>query len=94
MVLVSMQIFNDREEVISYISSLQPVLGRGEFLDFGQNYQIVLDYAHTTNGILNILQTLKRRKHHRIITVIGSAGGREKEKRGSISCGSSSICLD
>jgi len=74
----------DREEVISYISSLQPVLGRGEFLDFGQNYQIVLDYAHTTNGILNILQTLKRRKHHRIITVIGSAGGREKEKRGSM----------
>ena len=74
----------DVEKVISFITSLKTVLGRSEFLEFGQDYKIVLDYAHTTNGICNILETLQRMNHKRIITVIGSAGGREKEKRSSM----------
>lgn len=72
----------DIEKVISNIAKLAMIPGRGEFLDFGQEYSIVLDYAHTTNGIKNILDSLQRLKSNRIITVIGSAGGREKEKRG------------
>lgn len=55
--------------------------GRGERLNFGQKYTIILDYAHTTNGIKNILSTLAVQKNSRIISVTGSAGGREKEKR-------------
>jgi len=74
----------DLTKVIDAISSLQVIAGRGEFLDFGQKYKIVLDYAHTVNGIDNILSTLQAIPHHKIITVMGSAGGREKEKRGSM----------
>lgn len=74
----------DLNKVISLIREIKPILGRGEFLDFGQNYKIVLDYAHTVNGIDNILSTLNLIEHKRVITVIGSAGGREKEKRGSM----------
>ena len=64
------------------ISKLKPVKGRGELLDFGQDYTIVLDYAHTTNGILKILETYK--DYDKVITVTGCAGGREKEKRSII----------
>lgn len=64
------------------ISKLKPVKGRGELLDFGQDFTIVLDYAHTTNGILKILETYK--DYGQIITVTGCAGGREKEKRSVI----------
>ncbi len=74
----------DLKKVISVISKLEPIMGRCEFLDFGQKYKIVLDYAHTANGIDNILSTLHSICHQKIITVMGSAGGREKEKRASM----------
>lgn len=64
------------------ISKLSPIKGRGEFLDFGQNYDIVLDYAHTVNGISSILDTFQ--DYSNIIVVTGSAGGREVEKRSVI----------
>ena len=70
-------------KVIKYITKLKPISGRGEFLNFGQNYKIILDYAHTENGILNLVESIKKYKQ-RIIVVTGSAGGREKEKRSRI----------
>lgn len=63
------------------IKTLPPVSGRGEFLEFGQDYTIVLDYAHTIHGIESILDTFSNK---RVITVTGCAGGREKEKRRTI----------
>lgn len=69
------------KDIIKQIESIKPIPGRGERLSFGQSYTIVLDYAHTTNGIKNILSTLSVNKKSRIISVTGSAGGREKEKR-------------
>lgn len=68
------------ENIIEEISNLL-IPGRGEVLDFGQDYTIVLDYAHTSNGIKNILSALSADKKARIISITGSAGGREKEKR-------------
>lgn len=69
------------DEIISRISNIKTPVGRCEFLDFGTNYKIVLDYAHTPNGLSSILDYLNKIKKNRIITVTGSAGGREKEKR-------------
>lgn len=71
-------------DVISKVSLLHPVLGRGERLSFGQDYTILLDYAHTANAIHQILTCVSTNKTGRIITVLGSAGGREKEKRGKM----------
>lgn len=68
--------------IIDAIKNLKPILGRRESLDFGQDYEIILDYAHTFNGIKNILDSVKDYK--KIITLTGAAGGREKEKRGKI----------
>lgn len=69
----------DSNELISNIKKLTPISGRCEVLDFGQDYTIILDYAHTINGIENILNTFK--DYNKIITVTGCAGGREKSKR-------------
>lgn len=68
--------------LISRINKLRPIKGRCELLDFGQDYDIVLDYAHTINGIRNILNTFKN--YSNIIILTGCAGGREKEKRRTI----------
>ena len=63
------------KKVIKHIKKLKPVLGRGEYLDFKQNYNIILDYAHTENGIKNLIENVKK-YNQRIIVVTGSAGGR------------------
>ncbi|MBE6147362.1 MAG: UDP-N-acetylmuramoyl-L-alanyl-D-glutamate--2,6-diaminopimelate ligase [Firmicutes bacterium] len=71
------------EEIISRVNKINPPFGRVQFLNYNQDYKIVLDYAHTPDAFLKIfplLHTLK--KDRKIITVTGSAGGREKEKRG------------
>ena len=78
-------LFNiDSNLLIERIKMLKPISGRCEFLDFGQDFDIVLDYAHTTNGIKSILESFKDYNYDRIITVTGCAGGREKEKRSVI----------
>lgn len=80
--LISLSFGIDEKLLVERIKELKPISGRCEFLDFGQDYDIVLDYAHTTNGIKNILETFKNYKQ--VITVTGAAGGREKEKRSVI----------
>ena len=69
----------DSSLLLSRIKKLRCIKGRTELLDFGQDYDIILDYAHTINGIRNVLDSFQNYK--KIITVTGCAGGREKEKR-------------
>lgn len=69
------------DEATKSISSIEAIEGRGESLEFGQDYTIILDYAHTANALDKILTYLNEVKKGKIITVTGSAGGREKEKR-------------
>lgn len=71
-------------KTIEKIKNIKNIFGRGENIKYGQNYTIILDYAHTENGIKNIVDTYKKFKDNRLIVVTGSAGGREKEKRSKI----------
>ncbi len=69
----------DESLLLQRIRDLRPIKGRTEFLDFGQKYDIILDYAHTINGIQSILESVQNYKH--IIVVTGCAGGRDISKR-------------
>lgn len=69
------------EDIIKRIENIEIVSGRCEKISFGQDYKIILDYAHTENGLKNILSYLNNIKKGKLITVTGSAGGREKRKR-------------
>lgn len=68
------------DEIISRVKNIKQVEGRCEVFDYN-NFKIVLDYAHTENGLRSILSFLNKVKKNKIITVTGSAGGREHEKR-------------
>ena len=68
------------DNIINSIKRINYIKGRGEKIDYGQNYKIILDYAHTLNGIKSIVSTYKK-LYSNIIVVTGAAGGREKEKR-------------
>lgn len=69
------------EELIKKVPTLPIISGRLEVMYSGK-FDIILDYAHTTDAFSKILPILNRMKRNRLITVTGSAGGRETEKRG------------
>lgn len=58
------------------------VAGRFEVLDTGSKpFTIILDYAHTPDGLENTLKTVKEFARGRIIPVFGCGGDRDKGKR-------------
>lgn len=71
------------KKVITNIKNLPVISGRCEYLNFTKKYKIILDYAHTENGIKNLIQNVKK-YNQKIIVVTGQAGGREVEKRSKI----------
>lgn len=71
----------DMETIINRVPNIIAPSGRVEFLNFGQDYNIILDYAHTPDAFSKLFNLLDNVKRGRIITITGSAGGREKEKR-------------
>lgn len=57
------------------------ISGRLDIIDKGQNFTVMVDYAHTPNGISKLLDFVKLLDHNRIIVVIGQAGERDAYKR-------------
>lgn len=70
--------------------------GRLDIVDRGQGFMVMVDYAHTPNGIESLLDFVRTLDHNRIITVIGQAGERDTSKRktvGSIVAKNSDIAI-
>ena len=57
------------------------VPGRFELVDGGQDFSVIVDYAHTPDGLENILQTAKKIAERSIIVVFGCGGDRDRTKR-------------
>ena len=72
------------EDIIDKVKNIVGLDGRLEFIDRGQNYTIILDYAHTPEAFISLYKVINDLKKAKVITVSGSAGGREKEKRGDM----------
>lgn len=47
-------------------------------------YEIIIDFAHTPDGLKNILETLRAFTKNRLIAVYGSGGDRDKVKRAEL----------
>ena len=73
----------DVNELVLKTKNLR-IPGRMEVLDYGQNFYCIVDYAHTTNSIRNVLEFANTLDVNRIITITGQAGGRDKTKRKDI----------
>lgn len=72
------------EDLIFNLPKLESISGRVNILKTKKGAKIILDYAHTLNATKEILNYANKIKKRKIITVVGSAGGREKEKRKDI----------
>ncbi|MYL33045.1 UDP-N-acetylmuramoyl-L-alanyl-D-glutamate--2,6-diaminopimelate ligase [Pontibacillus yanchengensis] len=57
------------------------VSGRFEPVLSGQDFGVIVDYAHTPDSLENVLQTVKSFASRRIFVVVGCGGDRDKKKR-------------
>lgn len=73
----------DMEKILPYLSQLKQIEGRMEQIQMGQPFNVIVDFAHTPDGIEKVCQfaTSITPKENRIIVVCGSAGRRDGEKR-------------
>ena len=70
------------KEIISAIKSSEIVVpGRFNVLKTETDFSVVIDYAHTPDGIKNILSAIRNLPVNNIITVFGCGGNRDKTKR-------------
>jgi len=69
------------ETALAGLRSLHGVPGRLERVDAGQDFTVVVDYAHTDDALKNLLETVRELAPRRIITVFGCGGDRDKTKR-------------
>ena len=63
------------------LEKFQSVPGRFELVNIGQPFSVIVDYAHTPDGLENILKTAQQIAKRRIIVVFGCGGDRDKTKR-------------
>lgn len=69
------------EEIVKGLATFTAVPGRFELIEEGQDFAVVVDYAHTPDGLENILQTAKKIVDNRILVVFGCGGDRDATKR-------------
>ncbi len=70
-----------KRKIARALAKFSPVSGRMEGIDIGQDFRVIVDFAHTPNALSQALTTLKQQKPGRIIAVFGAAGERDKLKR-------------
>lgn len=70
----------DFEEITKKTESFK-IPGRMDVIDLGQNYHVIVDYAHTPNGLTRLFEFVKTLDVNNVITVSGQAGERDASKR-------------
>ena len=71
------------EDVLLILSTLHPVAGRFDALRSPKGYTAIVDYAHTPDALVNVLNAIHEvlRGRGKVITVVGAGGNRDKGKR-------------
>ncbi len=71
----------DQNHIKTGIENIKTIPGRLEKVECGQNFNVLVDYAHTDDALKNVLIALNKLPHKRIITVFGCGGDRDRSKR-------------
>jgi UDP-N-acetylmuramoyl-L-alanyl-D-glutamate--2,6-diaminopimelate ligase len=69
------------ESISRGIKNMKAVPGRLEKVDEGQRYGVVVDYAHTEDALVRLLEAVREISTSRVITVFGCGGDRDRTKR-------------
>lgn len=84
------------EKICGGLEAIARVPGRFERVDAGQPFLVVVDYAHTDDGLRNVLEAARLLEPRRLITVFGCGGDRDRGKRpkmGAVAARLSDFCI-
>ncbi len=88
----------EKLEVLKNLSNIGTAEGRFEYIKSKDNITAIVDYAHTPDALVNVINTIQaiRTKNEQLITVVGAGGNRDALKRplmGAIASENSDITI-
>jgi len=92
---ICLQLGLKEEEIIEGFANFKGVNGRMELVYDG-DFKVLIDYAHTPDGLENILKTAREFCHGRLVVLFGCGGDRDKTKRpimGKIASELADVCV-
>ncbi|MFD0770991.1 UDP-N-acetylmuramoyl-L-alanyl-D-glutamate--2,6-diaminopimelate ligase [Bacillus sp. CGMCC 1.60114] len=69
------------QTIIDAVKKLKGVPGRFEVVDGGQDFTVIVDYAHTPDSLENVLLTTKQFAKGNVYCIVGCGGDRDRTKR-------------
>ena len=84
------------ETIAKGLEKASGVCGRAEIVPVGGDYTVMIDYAHTPDGIENILNSIRGFAKGRVVILFGCGGDRDRTKRpkmGEIAGKSADFCI-
>lgn len=71
----------DKDTIVKVLNDFAGVPGRFQLVEAGQPYTVIVDYAHTPDGLENVLATARLITDNRLKVVFGCGGDRDNKKR-------------
>jgi len=68
-------------DIVRGLASAPPVRGRYEPVTAGQPFAVLVDYAHTPDGLEQLLSSVRETVQGRVLVVFGAGGDRDRDKR-------------
>ncbi len=68
-------------DIIRSLEEMAGVAGRFELVNGGQDFTVIVDYAHTPDSLENVLKTIQQFARKKIFVVVGCGGDRDRTKR-------------
>lgn len=83
-ITICQELYPDKTFDFELLASLKRTNGRLEPITTEASGKVFIDYAHTPDAIDQVLKTLRKTNPHRLISVVGCGGDRDKAKRSSM----------
>lgn len=80
-VICLLQLGFDLKSVLEAVATCSGVPGRMEIVPVEKPYTVIIDYAHTPDGLENVLTSLREITDGKIFAIFGCGGDRDKTKR-------------
>ncbi len=68
-------------DIAAALRTAKGVKGRAEVYPNGKDYTIIIDYAHSPDGVENILRSMRELTEGRLVALLGCGGDRDAAKR-------------
>lgn len=68
-------------KAVEALKTAKGVKGRAEVVPTGRDFTVIIDYAHTPDGLVNIISAMREVSKGRIVTLFGCGGDRDPIKR-------------